>query len=332
MTDDLEKTILERLNALEAKIAHLDLKIDRVAHAYSIVRHGNRRVWLRPPIWTFEQHSPQQLAVSPAYENKALPDRIPSIGIVTPSYNQRRYLEATINSVLAQDYPKLSYIVQDGGSNDGTVDLLRSYGDRVKWHSGKDDGQAHAINLGFAGIDSDIMAYLNSDDVLLPGTLAYVARYFQSHPDIDVVYGHRIFINSDGMEIGRAVLPGHDAKAIKWVFYIPQETLFWRRRVWDKIRPFDASLTYAIDWDFVLRAQAAGFKLARLPRFLACFRVHDQQKTATIYDIGRQEMQMLRRRVLGFEPTQGQILRAALPYLVRQLIYHWSYKLGVLKY
>ena len=176
------------------------------------------------------------------------------------------------------------------------------------------------------------MAYLNSDDMLLPGTLAYVARAFEAMPDVDVVYGHRIFVDRDGLETGRAVLPAHDAKAIRWADYIPQETLFWRRRVWNAIKPFDETFHYALDWDFILRAQAAGFKLKRLPRFLACFRVHESQKTSMQYERGRQEMQRLRRRHVGFEPTQWQVQRAIAPYLTRQLATHWMYRLGLLRY
>jgi len=110
------------------------------------------------------------------------------------------------------------------------------------------------------------MAYLNSNDTLLPGTLSYVARFFRDRPDVDIVYGHRIFVNEDGLETGRAVFPPHDAKALQYLGYVPQETMFWRRRVWDKIRPIDQSFRFALDWDFMLRAQQQGFTLVRLPR------------------------------------------------------------------
>ena len=176
------------------------------------------------------------------------------------------------------------------------------------------------------------MGYLNSDDVLLPGTLAYVASVFQTRPDVDFVYGHRIFIDRDGLEIGRAVLPRHDAKSLLWADYIPQETMFWRRRVWDTVGPINEEFAYALDWEFILRAQAAKFKFMRLPRFLGCFRVHDEQKTAARYDIGRLEMQALRKRYLGFEPSQAEILRAILPYLARQFALHWLYKCGFVRY
>ena len=176
------------------------------------------------------------------------------------------------------------------------------------------------------------MAYLNSDDMLLPGTLAYVANFFQARPDIDIVYGHRVFVDRDGLEIGRAVLPAHDGKTLQYADYIPQETMFWRKRVWQALKSIDESFHYALDWDFILRAQEAGFKFARLPRFLACFRIHEEQKTAATLHIGSREMGTLRLRSLGFAPTQMEIRRAVAPYAARQFAYHWSYKLGLLKY
>ena len=175
------------------------------------------------------------------------------------------------------------------------------------------------------------MAYLNSDDTLLPGTLAYVANFFDQRPEIDFVYGHRIFIDYAGSEIGRAVFPSHDGEALKYAGYVPQETMFWRRRVWDKVGPIDSELHYALDWDFMLRAEAAGFELVRLRRFLACFRVHDEQKTTKSYERGREEMQKLRRRSLGHVPSQIEIYRAMMPYLMRQFVFHWSYRLGLIK-
>jgi glycosyltransferase involved in cell wall biosynthesis len=294
-----------------------------------------RRFLPRPPMWTFQQHAPKPLRPNSVRELPVLTDPPPRIAIVTPSYNQRKYLEATVASVLGQNYPALSYHVQDGASQDGTVDLLNAYGGQVSWRSEPDSGQANAINAGFktAAVNCDIMAYLNSDDTLLPGTLAYIAHAFQTRPDIDIVYGHRIFIDPDGSEIGRAVFPPHDANALLYVGYVPQETMFWRRRVWDQIGPIDENFRFALDWDFLLRAQQAGFKMIRLPRFLGCFRIHTEQKTsAMIDDVGQEEMQLLRRRYLGHTPTQRQIYRAAMPFLTLQLCYHWMYRLKILKY
>jgi hypothetical protein len=102
-------------------------------------------------------------------------------------------------------------------------------------------------------VQGEIMAYLNSDDILLPGTLAYVARVFAADPAVDIIYGHRICIDEEGMEIGRWLLPKHDREAIKWFNYNPQETMFWRRRVWDALGGLDETFRFAVDWDFILR-------------------------------------------------------------------------------
>ncbi|MEH2470466.1 glycosyltransferase involved in cell wall biosynthesis [Nitrobacteraceae bacterium AZCC 2161] len=282
----------------------------------------------------FEQHAPRPLRIHPVDTSLAPTAPVPRIAIVTPSYNQRHYLIATVASVLAQNYPALSYHVQDAASQDGTVDLLQSYGPAVSWRSEPDTGQANAINTGFriAAGDCEIMAYLNSDDTLLPGTLAYVAQVFQSRPDVDIVYGHRIFIDGDGMEIGRAVFPAHDARALNYIGYVPQETMFWRRRVWERIGPIDENFRFALDWDFMLRAQHAGFRMVRMPRFLGCFRIHPEQKTSAMMGVGLQEMQLLRQRHLGHIPTRSETYRAVAPFLLRQFVWHWLYRLQLLKY
>src|SRR3979409_1177646 len=132
-----------------------------------------RRFLPQPPMWTFQQHVPKPLRLNTVLELPALTDPTPRIAIVTPSYNQRKYLETTVASVLGQNYPALSYHVQDGASQDGTVDLLNAYVGQDSGRREPDSGQANAINAGFktAAIDCDIMAYLNSDDTLLPDAL-----------------------------------------------------------------------------------------------------------------------------------------------------------------
>jgi glycosyltransferase involved in cell wall biosynthesis len=327
--EEFKLQVLERLKAIEDHVETLEAAQARLQSAYATARVNHRRLLLRPPMWTWEQHLPRSLDLQ--WHFPTLPGPIPKIAIVTPSFNHARFLGATIDSVLNQNFPNLFYHVQDGNSPDGTVKILQGYGDRISWRSEPDQGQSDAINQGFSGLDSDIMAYLNSDDTLLPGTLAYVTNFFKARPDVDVVYGNRIFINYEGLEIGRAVLPAHSKKALLYAGYIPQETMFWRRRVWDTIGPMDLNFHYALDWDFMLRAQAAGFKFARAPRFLACFRVHDQQKTTRNYDVGRSETTALRRKYLGYMPSQWEIYRAIAPYLVRQCICHWSYKIGFLR-
>jgi hypothetical protein len=178
------------------------------------------------------------------------------------------------------------------------------------------------------------MAYLNSDDVLLPGTLPYVAAYFMSHPDVDVVYGHRVIIDEYDAEIGRWVLPRHQDDVLSWADYVPQETLFWRRRIWEKSSgAIDESLQFAIDWDLLLRFRDAGAIMHRLPRFLGGFRVHPHQKTSSaLNDVGAREMNLLRERCHGRTVSNAEVIVALSGYLRRHIIYDKLYQMGVLRY
>jgi GT2 family glycosyltransferase len=260
-----------------------------------------------------------------------LPADSPVISIVTPSFNQGAFIERTIRSVLDQGYPRLQYIVQDGGSTDGTAAILERYRGRLAWCASEPDkGQADAVNRGFRRATGDILAYLNSDDVLLPGALAYVANYFARHPHVDVVYGHRIVIDHEDCEVGRWVLPAHDNEALGWCDYVPQETLFWRRRVWERIGGgLDEGFQFALDWDLLLRLRDAGAKLARVPHFLAAFRLHPDQKTsARLHDLGAAEMNRLRRRCHGRDVTPAEAIRHMRSYLRRQVWHTLLYRLG----
>ncbi|MDY3555033.1 glycosyltransferase family 2 protein [Gemmata sp. JC717] len=258
----------------------------------------------------------------------------PTISIATPSFNQGRFLEQTIRSVLDQDYPRLEYVVQDGGSTDDTREVLSRYRARLfRCESRKDNGQSHAINLGLAGTSGEIMAYLNSDDLLLPGALHTVAQFFQQNPDVDVVYGHRVLINGEGQEIGRWVIPPHDDEVLRWADYVPQETMFWRRRIWDKVGGIDESFRFAMDWDLLLRFQAAGAKFYRYPRFLGSFRIHGDSKTMTVVNTqGELEMARLRERSLGRVPEPVEVKAAVRRYLGWHVFYDRMYSLGLFRY
>src|SRR6478752_5266219 len=135
MDDKFQREVLERLKAIEERIEALDTSQVRLREAYARSRAHLRRLWLRPPMWTFEQHPPRPLDLSKLPAAPALPKQPPRIAIVTPSFNHGRFLRATIDSVLAQNYPHLFYHIQDGGSDDGSVEILKSYGDRISWRS-----------------------------------------------------------------------------------------------------------------------------------------------------------------------------------------------------
>ncbi len=285
-------------------------------------------VWGKPRLG-LRQHEPRPLRISARYLRTRNPERAPTITIVTPSYQQGAFLGRTIHSVVSQQYPALEYVVQDGGSTDETLEVLRRFDALLtRWTSESDDGQADAINRGFRGTTGEIMAWLNSDDLLLPGSLAYVACYFVRHPEVDVVYGHRLLIDERDSRIGAWVLPRHDDAALTVADFVPQETLFWRRRSWVSVGGrVDSSFRFAIDWDLLLRFREAGAKIVRLPRYLGAFRVHDTQKTTSLELLGLEECDRLRKRVHGRNLTGDEISRRLIPYLLRHMLIDARYRL-----
>jgi GT2 family glycosyltransferase len=287
------------------------------------------RHWTSPRLGILRHHTPEPLEVPTKYLRTTPPRDAPTIAIVTPSYEQGRYLGRTIYSVLNQNYPRLEYFVQDGGSSDETREVLERFdGSLSGWALESDDGQADAINRGFAHTSGEIMAYLNSDDLLLPGSLAYVSSYFAAHPDVDAVYGNRVLIDEHDRQIGAWVLPPHDGETLTVADYIPQETLFWRRELWERVGgQIDASLKFAIDWDLLLRFREAGARMVRLPRFLGAFRVHDEQKTSSQQSLCESESELLRRRVLGRAMGDEEIHVRVQPYLRRHVLHHTLHRL-----
>jgi glycosyltransferase involved in cell wall biosynthesis len=203
----------------------------------------------------------------------------PKISIVTPSYQQGRYLEWTMRSVLEQGYPNLEYVVMDGGSTDETGEILSRYQDRLTYcESSPDKGQADAVVRGFAHTTGEIMAYLNSDDVLAPGALDFAARFFAAHPEVDAVYSHRVFIDESNIVTRYWILPPHHTWMMQRWDYIPQETCFWRRRIYEKVGGIDPSFQFALDYDLFVRFMEHG-RMERVDRFLGAFREHASSKT-----------------------------------------------------
>jgi glycosyltransferase involved in cell wall biosynthesis len=310
------------------------------------VKHRWLPLWLGGGAWTelmffqmpnFMTHAPHALQL----------ERFPALvsgrsdktkfSIVTPTFQQARFLKETMCSVLEQTNIICNYVVQDGGSTDGSVEIIRKYAKPTQeercrkqvsvdglstpspdpcvhltaWESARDKGQADASVRAFAktsGGPDDIMAWINSDDFYLPGSLAFVADFFARHPAVDVLYGHRVLVDEESREIGRRFMPVHDDEVLRLYDFVPQETMFWRRRIWDKVGGLDTSLNFAMDWDLLLRFQAAGAKIIRVPYFLACFRIHPQQKTsAALHDMGEREITCIRELTHGRAITPQEL-------------------------
>ncbi len=225
----------------------------------------------------------------------------PKISIITPSYNQGQFLEETIRSVLLQNYPNLEYIIIDGGSTDNTVDIIKQYEPWISyWVSERDNGQAHAINKGLEKATGEIIAYLNSDDYYLPGTLFKVAEYFRQFPQTDLLHGICRYVNQEGEKIGEQfgniqkleeILDLWDVWWKKRQFVQPE--VFWTRRITDKVGLFKEELNYVMDYDYWLRILEAEGTVGSVNSEFSCFRFTSYQKSNQSEKVAEELLQVV---------------------------------------
>ena len=204
----------------------------------------------------------------------------PLVTIVTPSFNQGRFIKQTIESVLTQDYPHIEYIIMDGGSTDTTAEVVTPYLGKLTWISEKDRGQSHAINKGFQMARGEIVAWLNSDDVFLPGAISAAVKGFQEVPQAGAVYGDGFQIDIDGKVKYKF---SFTEKFNLWkltnvVDYILQQTVFFRRAALESVGFVDESLHFGMDWDILVKL-GKKFGLHYIPVELGCLREYDDAKS-----------------------------------------------------
>lgn len=227
--------------------------------------------------------------------------QLPRITIVTPSFNQGPYLERTILSVLNQNYPNLEYIIMDGASSDGSVEIIRKYEKYLAyWSSEKDEGQAHAIRKGFSRATGQILAYLNSDDIYLPNILRSVANCFLENPTVSFVYGNKVIIDSNDFIVSERRVTGFNRLSRLGLVYggfgFYQPASFWTKMIYDSTKGIDVSLKFCMDNDLFYQFMNTGCEFRFLRQYLAGFRVHKSSKTSTLMRIAETEKALLIKR------------------------------------
>lgn len=243
---------------------------------------------------------------------------VPKITVVTPSFNQGQFLEETILSVLGQRYPNLEYVIMDGGSTDGSVEIIRRYEQHLAWWvSEKDRGQAAAINTAFGKASGDILAWLNSDDMYLPGTLSYIAARLNPERD-ELLFGNCLhFVQNAPMAFGSHVRPSHEQTDLTLTDYIIQPSSFWTRKAWLQTGALDDSFDFAFDWEWFIRARKAGVTFIPEDKYLSVYRIHDDHKTGTGGERRRKEIASIygRHRGSRYEHLYSQCCNARSPIL-----------------
>lgn len=226
------------------------------------------------------------------------------VSFITPSYNQGRFIERTIKSVLQQQLSSYEYVVMDGGSTDETVDILKRFSGGLRWVSEKDRGQTHAVNKGLVATSGEIIAWINSDDIYCPGALRAVCEFFDENPAVDVVYGDANYIDETDNVTGPYPTQDWDLERFKECCFISQPAAFMRRTVVERFGLLDEQLHFCMDYDYFLRLARGGARFAHLKQVLAGTRLYPTNKTLRYRERIHVEVLDTLQRICGEVPDQ----------------------------
>ncbi len=268
----------------------------------------------------------------------------PKISVITPSYNQGHFLEETIISVIGQGYQNLEYIIFDGGSTDNTIEIIKKYSNSLSfWVSEKDAGQSNAINKGFERATGDILLWLNSDDLLMPGALSYIAANSDTEK-ANFYFGNCIHFNhKNGLSsYGSNVKYYHENFLLENADYIIQPSSYFTRKAWEATGNLNEKMHYAFDWEWFLRAKQKQVTFIPINECLSLYRIHDTHKTGTGRDARDEELSFIYK---NFSPANEKLFNyliedkhfaiKLLPRIIRKLAHIFSYPYSdtkVLKY
>ncbi len=271
----------------------------------------------------------------PSFDEKIISAKdanYPKVSVVTPSYNQARFLERTVLSVLNQNYPNFEYIIIDGGSRDGSVDIIRKYEKYLAyWANEKDKGQSDAINKGFQKSRGEILAWLNSDDTYLPNTLQFVASFFGRHPDVDMLYGRcNIIGKNDEIHQEAKTMPFNLLDYIYGLFIIPQQTAFWKRDLFFKTGMLNETNHTCMDAELWMDFAKNKANIVYVNKFLANFRLHPQSISGSgrYSKQYRQDWSRIQYSALGYIPNCSRRFLRKLFSLTKYPIFHMRYYLS----
>jgi glycosyltransferase involved in cell wall biosynthesis len=247
----------------------------------------------------------------------------PRISIITPSFQQARFIDATIQSIISQGYSNLEYIVVDGGSTDGSDEVIRKYeSDIAWWCCEKDKGQTNAINKGLMRATGEIVGWINSDDMMLPGSLERIAQAFDDS-QVDAICGWIIAIDEHNRRIDHKIFPQPTKDVILSRSILPQQGVFWRKSVTDRIGMLDEEMHMCMDLEYWTRMACNNVIPRMVPAFLGAFRMHEDQKTQIQLEKWHAEQNIVFSRALGKE-VDYRSLKARVPA-------GWRFRYNLLK-
>jgi glycosyltransferase involved in cell wall biosynthesis len=232
---------------------------------------------------------------------------VPSITVITPSFNQGSFIQRTIESVLSQGIVDLEYIVMDGGSVDQTIEILKSYGDRIKWKSERDAGTGDAVNKGLTAASGRIIGWLNSDDIYYDGTVRIALNYFEKNPEVDVLYGDANHIDDLDQIIEKYPTERWSWERLQQQCIISQPAAFFRRSVIERYGLLDTRRLHCVDYEYWLRLGKSGARFFYLPETLAATRLHANAKTVALRRACHEDINDILREHLGKVPTRWLI-------------------------